>query len=118
MKYTLKKDKIIIDSKEDFCPQHIFECGQFFAYKKTEGTYEIFSSDRRAIVKECDDGIAIETKDVEFFERFLDLKTDYAKIKQQLSKHEILQEPIKFGWGIRILKQRLHLFSSYTCFAE
>lgn len=91
--------------KEDFCPQHTFECGQFFAYKKIEGNYQIFSNDKQAIVQETVNGFEVLTEDAPFFEEFLDLKTDYSKIKKVLSEHKILQEPIKFGHGIRILKQ-------------
>lgn len=105
MKYTLEKDKIVIDGKDDFCSEHIFECGQYFAYRKCGGDYEIFAQDKNAFVKETDAGFEIVTNEPKFFEEFLDLKTDYSQIKSNLQKFKILQEPVKFGYGIRILKQ-------------
>ena len=105
LEYKLEKEKIIIFGKDDFCSKHIFECGQFFAYNKNGKDYEIFAGDKKAVVKEQDFGFEIVTKDTKFFEAFLDLGTDYSDLKKKLSKYEILKEPIKFGYGIRILKQ-------------
>ena len=42
-----------------------------------------------------------------YFENFFDLKTDYSLVKKKLSKFQIMQKPIKFGYGIRILKNDL-----------
>lgn len=107
MKYKLFADRIEIEGKEDFNPEHILECGQIFSYQKTEEWYVVFSKDKMAKVLEREKGFVIETKTPEYFENFFDLKTDYGQIKKRLSVYEILQKPIEFGHGIRILKQDL-----------
>lgn len=107
MNYILEKNEIKIFGKEDFNPEHILECGQIFSYEKKTGNYFVYSQDKMAEIVENSDGFVIKTKDPRYFENFFDLKTDYTLIKNQLSKFEILKEPIKFGYGIRILKQNL-----------
>lgn len=107
MKYVLNSYNIEIFGKEDFSPSHILECGQIFSYKKLEDCWQVFSGDKMAKIYEKESGFVIETDDVQYFEKFFDLKTDYGALKKQLGKFEILAEPIKFGYGIRILKQNL-----------
>ena len=106
MRYEVLKDKIKIYGKEDFNPEHILECGQVFSYTKIDH-YISFSADKKADIFETRDGFEIVTKDPQYFEDYFDLKTDYTKIKDQLSKYKILEKPLKFGYGIRILKQNL-----------
>lgn len=107
MKYILHKNKIEILGKEDFVIEHILECGQIFSYEKLHDCWQVFSKDKMATIFENEKGYVIETDDVAYFESFFDLKTDYDKLKQKLSAFQILKEPIKFGHGIRILKQDL-----------
>ena len=104
MKYSIKKNEILIFDKNDFNPQHILECGQIFRYQKTPEGYEVWSQNRFAQLFETDFGYKIVTSDPKYFEEFFDLKTDYSKIKTELEKFEILQKPIEFGGGIRLLK--------------
>ena len=107
MKYILQTNQIRIISKDDFNPKHILECGQIFSFEEKEGTFVVLSRDKIAEIVENEEGYLIKTKDVEYFENFFDLKTDYGAIKKRFSKIPILKEPIKFGYGIRILKQDL-----------
>jgi len=107
MRYTNKDDEIEIFGKDDFCPEHILECGQIFSYKRCENCWEVFSKDCKATIFENANGFIIKTAQVEYFENFFDLKTDYSDLKNRLSKFEIMKEPIKFGSGIRILRQSL-----------
>ena len=111
MKYRVFADRIEIFGKEDFCPQHTFECGQIFSYQKVEKDgktiWEVFSMDKCASVEETKDGFVIFTKNPQYFENFFDLQTDYQAVKNKLAQFEILQKPIKFGYGIRILHQNL-----------
>ena len=107
MEYIKLKDKIIISATDDFNPQHILECGQIFDFKKIENGYEVCSHGNSAVIKEVGSGYEILTSNVEYFEKFFDLKTDYAKIKRSLLKFDMMKEPIKFGKGIRILKNDL-----------
>lgn len=100
MKYILKKNKIIIEGKEDFNTSHILECGQIFAYSGNL----VYSSSEKAVINETENGFEIDCTDEKYFENFFDLKTDYSKIKKELSRSELLKKPIQFGYGIRILK--------------
>ena len=107
MKYSKEKDKIIIYDKEDFNPQHILECGQVFCFDKIDDFYIVYPQNKFAKIYEQNDGYVIETRDVDYFEQYFDLKNDYQKIKIDLSKYEILKQPLIFGYGIRILNQDL-----------
>ncbi len=107
MKYKLSINTIEIEGKEDFDAEHILECGQVFSFQKTDGGYVVWSKDKMCKVFETKSGWLIETEDVQYFESYFDLKTDYAQIKKSLSKYPILQKPIEYGQGIRILKQDL-----------
>lgn len=107
MEYKVLKDRIQVFSKEDFNPQHILECGQIFAYSKCDDGYQVFSKDKSAKIIESESGYEIITKDAAYFVNFFDLDTDYSEIKSVLGKFDLLKEPIKFGHGIRILKNDL-----------
>ncbi len=104
MIYKKFKDKIKIYGKADFNPQHILECGQIFCYKKIDDFYRVWSKDKKADIFEETDGFKIVSNDVDYFVDFFDLNTDYSLIKKHLNKFEIMKEPIKFGSGIRLLK--------------
>ena len=106
MKHLVEKNKIVINSKEDFCPQHILECGQIFSYVKTDSGYNVYSKDKMARVTETETGIEIETSHTDYFVNFFDLNSNYFNVKQQLiKKHKFMQNVINFGSGIRILNQ-------------
>lgn len=119
MKYTLKEDKIIINCLDDFNISDILECGQVFRYKKiNEFEYEVFSKDKKALVKQnnIENNAIIYTNDVEYFKNYFDLDTDYNKIKLNLKKYNLkfLNDAInKFG-GIRILNQ--DIFETFISF--
>ena len=106
MEYKILKDRIEIFGKDDFNAEHILECGQVFSYVKTDH-YIVFSADKKAEIFDTENGVEIFTADPQYFENYFDLKTDYSKIKKQLKTHKILEKPIKFGYGIRILRQSL-----------
>lgn len=107
LKYKKGKDFIEIFGKDDFNPQHILECGQIFSFKKNGENYQVFSADKKAEIFETENGYIIKTKNPDYFENFFDLKTDYGEIKKKLKKYDILTKPIKYGHGIRIVKQDL-----------
>ncbi len=107
MKYEKLDDRIIIFDKKQFNPKHILECGQIFCYRLNNDVYEVFPQNNFCKIVEKPDCYEILTKQVSYFENFFDLKTDYDLIKKSLSSFKILEEPLKFGYGIRILKQNL-----------
>ncbi len=107
MNYVIGKDYIEIFGKEDFDIKEILECGQVFSYKFMGDCYLAYSADKKAKVTETSLGYIIKTNHPNYFENYFDLKTDYGKIKETLSKFPILKKPIDFGKGIRILKQNL-----------
>ena len=115
MKQIYKKfnNEILITDLSDFCIKHILECGQIFRFKRLvdleneeiKFAYNVFSLDKKALVYEYNNYAKILTEDVDYFINFFDLDTDYSVIKQQLQKDKTMQKPIKYGYGIRILKQ-------------
>lgn len=107
MKYKKEKNKLIVYDKENFNPQHILECGQVFCFDKVDDKYIVFPQDKYAEIIEKDDCYIIKTKDVDYFEDYFDMKNDYEKIKKNLAKYDILKNPLRFGYGIRILNQDL-----------
>ena len=102
MEYKIDGNVIKIKGKEDFDPRHILDCGQIFAY---EGNV-VYSGRERAEIFETKDGFDIFCSNSTYFEDFFDLKTDYSQIKKTLLSKKLLTEPIKFGYGIRILKNK------------
>ncbi|MDD4815884.1 MAG: DNA glycosylase [Clostridia bacterium] len=82
-------------------------CGQIFSYKQTANGFVVYSQNKKAEVVEFEKFFEIRTKNIDYFKNFFDLETDYKKIKNVLSREKALQDPIKFGSGIRILKQDL-----------
>lgn len=107
MKYQKFEDRIEIYDSEEFCPKHILECGQVFCYKKVGDNYIVYPQDKCCELIKTDYGFEIKTNNVDYFENFFDLKTDYKNIKKQLAGYKELEFPLSFGGGIRILKQDL-----------
>ena len=108
MIYKFENGKIIVTDKSQFNPEHILECGQVFRFGKDENNnYFVMSKNHKATIIETDTNYEIICDDVNYFINYFDLDTDYGKIKKDLSKFDLLKEPIKYGYGIRILKQNL-----------
>ncbi len=108
----MKEQKLVIN-QIDFEPRHIFECGQCFRWHKKEnnGYIGVFGNNVLSVKKQgksivfegiCEDEIKKIVDD------YFDMRTDYAKIKHELSHiDEYLATSIEFGHGIRILNQDL-----------
>ena len=102
-----------IEKNNSFNLKHIFECGQCFRWnKEVDGSYIGVIGNNVLNVREennkiifegmCEDNIN------DLVTKYFNLNMDYEKIKQDLSKvDEYLKTSIKFGSGIRILKQDL-----------
>ncbi len=110
MDYIVESNKIILKQK-DFNIKQILECGQSFRFTEiSENTFKLIAHNRVIIVSSFDDTVEFfNTNENDFLNiwvNYFDLNTDYSKIKLTLSKNdEIMQTCIKFGEGIRILKQ-------------
>ena len=105
MNYRVEKNKIILEKHEDFDISQILECGQIFRFKKLDdGSYVVYFKDNYARVYDAYDNVIIETNDVNAAVGFFDLNRDYGNIKNSLSQHKLLFDPVKYGHGIRILK--------------
>ena len=106
----LDDNSIMIKGVKNFNIKQILECGQCFRWEKISDTNYIIVSNRRVIevVQNCDDVIIYNTnlKDFEdIWREYFDLDRDYSKIKEELSKDELLSKSVDFGYGIRILNQ-------------
>lgn len=117
--------RITFANVKDFNLEHIFDCGQCFRWKKESDStwYGVVGQDFARISYIADEPesansptfmgtvtgtVIIEStnNDEKFWIKYLDLDRDYSEIKKQLSKDDpIMEEAIKSGWGIRILKQ-------------
>ncbi|MDD4503723.1 MAG: DNA glycosylase [Clostridiaceae bacterium] len=112
MKITEVENGLILENVRDFDAKHIFECGQCFRWKREEnGSYTGIAYGKVLNVKsDYEKGIVIldntSLKDFQdiWFDYF-DLERDYGAIKESLSKDSVLDMAIKYGKGIRILKQ-------------
>lgn len=112
MKYNIMEgnNKVIIEGIKDFDPVHIFECGQCFRWnKEDDNSFTGVAFERVLNVKSEDDKIILSNTNLEDFNNiwynYFDLERDYGEMKEELSEDEILKEAVKFGSGIRILKQ-------------
>ena len=100
---------IEIKLEKDFLPLHTFDCGQCFRWNENaDGSFTGVVAKRA--VNLAYDGKVIkiegaENKDEAFFREYLDIDRDYSAIKERVSKNDVMKEAVKFGSGIRILKQ-------------
>lgn len=103
--------KLILTDIKDFEPKHIFECGQCFRWLAEEdGSYTGVAHGRVINVKKDGDKIIIDNTNKDDFINiwmdYFDLSRDYGQIKDMLEKKdEYLYDAVRFGHGIRILKQ-------------
>lgn len=101
---------IILKDVRNFELNHIFDCGQCFRWEIQENGNYIGVAFERVIEveKKGNDVIIYNTNEDDFksiWGEYFDLYRDYSTIKDILSKDPILEEAIKFGEGIRLLKQ-------------
>ena len=117
MNYRTHINKIFIKTKY-FDPKSIFECGQVFSYVEIDGIYFAYPGNKLAAVYKENGNFVVEcvVGDVDFFVDYFDLERDYSKIIGNIKKINksqtdfdkfIIENSIKFGKGIRILKQEV-----------
>ena len=112
MRYNVnyENNKIIIENIRDFELKHVFECGQAFRwYPDDDESYTGIAKQRVINVKKVRDTLIISNTNIEDFKNiwyeYFDLGRDYGELKKELSEDKVLGDAIKFGEGIRILKQ-------------
>lgn len=109
IKVALYEDGIVFKDVRDFELKHIFDCGQCFRWNEdSDGSYIGVVSGRVARVIKKGKDVYIKgglLQDKAFWINYFDLNLDYGRIKEELSKDEILCEAVKHGGGIRILNQ-------------
>ena len=109
----MKEQKYIIKNLDSFELKDIFDCGQCFRWNVEEnGSYTgVFGHNILNVKKENDEVIfegICEGNIKETVEYYFDLKRDYKKIKDELSKiDDNMKTSIEYGQGIRILNQDL-----------
>lgn len=109
----MKEQIFVLENYKSFEPKHIFECGQCFRWNvEQDKSYTgIFEKNVLNVKKEANKiifkGICNENI-VKVCTKYFNLDTNYEQIKSELSKvDEYIKESIKYGEGIRILKQDL-----------
>lgn len=89
----------------------IADSGQVFRMNYVgKGTYSIVAYGKYVEVCQYQNTLIFSCTQEEFdsvWREYFDLDTDYSEIKNQAKKDDYLDEAIKFGSGIRILKQEL-----------
>lgn len=106
---------ITIEGIHDFVPDHIFECGQCFRWNLEGDCYVGVANGYVAAILwnpsldcACQGTLVIETTggDEAFWRHYLDLDTDYGKIKETIiAKEPEIEKACDCGAGIRILNQ-------------
>lgn len=109
-KAIYEDNKVILEGVKSFNIKQILECGQCFRWeKKAELDYIVIAYGRVIEVVQEDDKVTILNSNEEDFKNiwfeYFDLERDYSKIKEELSKDEILKKSVDYGYGIRILNQ-------------
>ena len=104
MNYTnlIEKDNtIILENVKDFNIKQILECGQCFRWERISDTNYIIIAYRR-VIEVIQNGSTVtiintNMKDFnEIWKNYFDLNVDYEKIKEELSKDELLRKSVEF----------------------
>ena len=108
MNYTKTKNKLIIHDLTEFNAKQILDCGQIFRYHIEDNVATVNTMDKQAKIITKENEVEIVTEDVDYFEHFFDLKTDYTKIKNKLKEDKFLSHAVDYGYGIRILNNNVY----------
>ncbi|MPQ43926.1 DNA-3-methyladenine glycosylase family protein [Clostridium tarantellae] len=103
-------NKVILKNTKNFNIKQTFECGQCFRWEKVNDNDFIGVAYGKVIeVEQKNDIIIIYNTNEEDFNniwlKYFDLKRDYSKIKEELSKDQLLESSVEYGYGIRLLNQ-------------
>lgn len=103
-------NSLIIKGVKNFNIKQVLECGQCFRWERiTDNNYIVVANRRVIEIVQNDDEVIINNSNMEDFNNiwlnYFDLNREYASIKEELSKDELLKKSVEFGYGIRILNQ-------------
>lgn len=99
------QNNTIITSARDFNINQTLQCGQLFRYRILDNSAEVYTLDKKAVLHQSGDNIIIENEDKAYFENYFDLQCDYGEVKRQLQPLPLMKSAIRYGYGIRILRQ-------------
>jgi len=109
MKILFEENRVIIDEPSDFNLKHTFDCGQCFRFAENNSVYGGVAFKKKVFLSHDNGKIIIDNLTKEEFEKnwfsFFDFERDYGEIKNFLCNDETMKKAVKFGQGIRILKQ-------------
>ncbi len=106
MRVLQEKNRIIVESEDDFDIKQILECGQVFSFYKRDNGYIVTSMDKVARITLCGDKTIIDTSDIDYFYNYFDLGTDYGKIRSKIKEYyPNFDKYFAGGRDIRILHQ-------------
>lgn len=106
MRVLQEKNRIIVESENDFDIKQILECGQVFSFYKKDNGYIVTSMDKVAHITFCGDKTIIDTSDIDYFYNYFDLGTDYGKIRAKIKQYyPNFDKYFTGGKDIRILHQ-------------
>jgi len=111
--YEITKEEggIVVDGVTNFVPKHVFENGQSFRWKREDdGSYTGIVQGKVVNINYINARLLIRNATIDDFQSlwfyYFDLGTNYTEVEAQLlSVDPILAEPIRFGHGLRMLKQ-------------
>lgn len=101
---------ILIKKAQNFDPFMVFNCGQCFRWSvSSDGSFCGVAKGKVLSVSKIGEDILIKGTDLEDYKEnwhnYFDMSRDYSEIINCLSKDSVLEKAVKFGHGIRILKQ-------------
>ncbi|MDD6920391.1 MAG: DNA glycosylase [Eubacteriales bacterium] len=106
-------NKLVIEGIKDFNLEHIFQCGQCFRWTQNKDeSFTGVAGGKVITLSIHGTTLTIENSSLDDFDSFwanyLDLETDYGKIKDNLvQSDERIAPAIATGYGIRILNQEI-----------
>ena len=109
IKMDEKTDFYIIETKDDFDLEKIFECGQCFRWNQNEdGSYTGVAMGKAARIWKDENGIYITGNKNDYdsvWYDYFDMGNNYAEIRKGLCIDDYMKSASDFGAGIRILRQ-------------
>ncbi len=109
--FDIKEDNglVCLSGGEPFSPQHTFECGQCFRWRRSDrGGYVGVAGGHAARIWTDGDKtyITCERSEFEsFWRRYLDLDRSYTDISAAFASDDFTKQAVEYGRGLRILRQ-------------